>query len=650
MSELRNIELQLFHFRLRTWVALGLVLVALGLIAARMYVLQIKRYETLMAQAEINRVAVLPIPPPRGRILDRHGVVLADNQHSFTLEIVPAYAGNLQETLDAIGELIEVGPRDRRRFMRLVSESHRLDSLPLRTRLSMEEMAIVAAQLYRLPGVELQTRNLRHYPLGETASHVIGHVGRINQREQQMMADWPEDKRGNYRGTDHIGKLGIEQSYEDALHGTTGFERVETTATGRVVRSLEITPPTPGDSVRLSIDARLQHLVEQLYGTRRGALVAIDPRNGEVLAFVSMPTFNPNLFVEGIDVDNWRALNESIDRPLLNRALRGTYPPGSTYKPFMALGGLELGLRTPATSIRDPGFWMFGDRRFRSVGERDLGMVNFRRSIVVSSNVYYYTLANEMGIDAIHDFMKPLNFGQLTGIDLIGEARGVLPSQAWKRSAFKRPELQRWFPGETISVGIGQGYNSFTMLQLASAMATLANQGIKHTPHLGLSVHGARDREGRPVYRSAGTALPYQSAHLQALVSAMEGVTTEGTAARVFAGAGYRSGGKTGTAQAVGIGQRERYNAAKLAEHQRDHSLYVAFAPAEAPQVALAVIVENAGFGSTSAAPIARRVFDYLLLGQYPSEEDIAATQQGLSGAPIGKPRRVDEVSWPGQP
>ncbi|WP_180682816.1 penicillin-binding protein 2 [Tepidicella baoligensis] len=648
MTELQNIEGQLQRFRLRVWIALGVVLVALGLIGARMYVLQILRHEALLTQAESNRTAVLPIPPPRGRILDRHGVVLADNQPTFTLEIIPAQAGRLQETLDAIAELIEISPRDLRRFQRLVAESRRFDSLPLRTRLTAEEMSVMAAHLYRLPGVTIQARSLRHYPLGETASHVIGHVGRINQREQEMMADWPPERRSNYRGTDHIGKLGIEQSYEEHLHGTTGFERVETTATGRAVRSLEITPPVPGDSVRLTIDARLQHLVERLYGDRRGALVAIDPRNGDILAFVSMPTFNPNLFVEGIDAESWRALNESIDRPLLNRALRGTYPPGSTYKPFMALAGLETGSRKPSTTIHDPGFWVFGNHRYRSVGERSLGMVDLRRSIVVSSNVYYYTLANEMGIDAIHDFMKPLGFGQHTGIDLVGEAKGILPSPAWKRSTFKRPEQQRWYAGETISVGIGQGYNSFTMLQLASAMATLAHHGVRHTPHLGLSIHTPQDRQGRPIYRAAGTPLGYRPEHLRAVLDAMEAVTTEGTSARVFAGAPYRSGGKTGTAQAVSIGQRERYDAAKLAEHQRDHSLYVAFAPVEEPTVALAVIVENAGFGSASAAPIARRVFDYLLLGLYPSEEDIAATQKGQSAAPIGQQRPISEVPWPG--
>ncbi len=647
MTEFKDVQRQLSLFRTRALVALGLVVVALGLIALRSFYLQVPRYDDLSSRAENNRTAVLPIVPQRGRILDRHGVVLADNLATFSLEIVPAHTPDLDATIEALGEIIEIQPRDIRRFRRLMAESRRFDSLPLRNRLSDEEMSRVAAQLYRLPGVEIQARRLRQYPLGETASHIIGYIGRINQREKEMMADWPEERQANYRGTDHIGKLGIEQSYESPLHGTTGFERVETSATGLVVRQLDVTAPLPGDTVALTVDIKLQHLIERLFGQRRGALVAIDPRNGEVLAFVSMPTFDPNLFVEGIDVDSWRGLNESLDLPLLNRALRGTYPPGSTYKPFMALAALETGTRKASTVVNDPGYWVFGNHRFRSHGEKNLGGVDLRRSIIHSSNVYYYTLANEMGVDAIHDFMKPLGFGQLTGIDLNGEARGVLPSQAWKRTTYRRPEQQRWYAGETISLGIGQGYNHFTMLQLASAMATLANQGVQHAPHLARATQTVGSPGLTLLPRPEPVRLGYRPEHVQAVLSAMEAVTQEGTSTRVFAGAGYRSGGKTGTAQAVTIGQRERYDARRLAEHQRDHSLYVAFAPMEEPRVALAVVVENAGFGAAHAAPIARRVFDYLLLGQYPSEEDIRATQQGLSAAPIGQPRAVADVVWP---
>jgi penicillin-binding protein 2 len=370
----------------------------------------------------------------------------------------------------------------------------------------------------------------------------------------------------------------------------------------------------------------------------------MDPKTGEVLAFVSKPTFDPNLFVEGIDVDNWQALSESIDKPLLNRALRGTYPPGSTYKPFMALAALTTGKRSASTIINDSGSWTYGGHTFRSHGDGGLGPVDMVRSIVLSSNVYYYSLANEMGVDAIHDFMKPLGFGQITGIDLPGEVRGVLPSTEWKRNTYKRAEQKKWFGGETISLGIGQGYNAFTMLQLATATTILANGGNKFTPRVVQATQDALTHQQQPVAITPITSLGFKPEHLEVIRNGLIGVATSGTSAQVFAGAAYPSAGKTGTAQAVTIGQKDKYNAAKLSEHQRDHALYMAFAPADNPQIALAVIVENAGFGAAHAAPIARRVFDYWLLGQYPSEEDIAATQLGQTGRPIGQPRAKQDV------
>ena len=644
MTELRNVEADLDRFRLRVLVAALAVLLGFGLVAARMVYLQVTQHEELMAQAESNRTAVLPVVPNRGQIVDRNGHVLATNFSAYTLEITPSRVTDLEATIDALSEVVDIQPRDRRRFRQLREESRRFDSLPIRTRLTDEEVARFTAQRYRFPGVDVRARLIRHYPNGEVASHVVGYIGRINQREKELIEDWPEEDQANYRGTEHIGKLGAEQSFERQLHGTTGFERVETSAGGRAVRLLASTAAVPGDTLVLSIDIRLQKLVEDMFGDRRGALVAIDPRNGEVLAFVSKPTFDPNLFVEGIDVDNWRALNESIDKPLLNRALRGTYPPGSTYKPFMALAALETNKRSPQTVINDPGYWMLGNHRFRG---HATGPTNLHHSIVKSSNAYYYSLANEMGVDAIHDFMKPLGFGQLTGIDLRGELRGVLPSQAWKRETYRRPEQQRWYAGETISLGIGQGYNNFTMLQLAHAMATLANGGVRHTPHVALATQEVVSNQRTLLSDPQGVDLKYRRDNVQAVLQAMADVTTEGTSARVFAGAGYRSGGKTGTAQAVTIGQKDRYDAKKLEEHQRDHSLYVAFAPFEAPTVALAVIVENAGFGAAHAAPIARRVFDYLLMDQHPNPQDMAAVQQGLAGAPIGTPLKASEMPWP---
>ena len=648
--ELRNLERQLGQFRSRVWVAGLFAAFCFGLVLARMVYLQVIRHDELLDQAESNRIAVLPVVPHRGLITDRNGVVLANNYSAYTLEITPSKAGKLDELLAELGKVVEIQPRDLRRFKRLAEESRRFDSIPIRTRLSDREIARFAAQRYRFPGVDIQARLFRHYPLGETASHVIGYIGRINAREKAQMEDWPDEEIANYRGTEYIGKLGVEQSYEQVLHGVTGFERVETSAGGHAVRMLANSPATPGNTVRLTIDIKLQKMVEDLFGDRRGALVAIDPRNGEVLAFVSKPTFDPNLFVEGIDVDNWRALNESLDKPLLNRALRGTYPPGSTYKPFMALAALELGKRRPETIINDPGYWEFGGHRFRSHGDGGIGAVNMRRSIVLSSNVYYYMLANDLGVDAMHDFMAPLGFGQITGIDLRGEVRGVLPSTEWKRNTYKRPEQRKWYAGETISLGIGQGYNSFTMLQLAHATATLANGGVKHQPHVLLATQDVVSRVETPAQTGSGESLGYKPANVGVVLNAMEGVTTEGTGTRVFASAPYRSGGKTGTAQAVTIGQKDKYNAAKLAEHQRDHSLYSAFAPADKPQVALAVIVENAGFGAASAAPIARRVFDYLLQGRYPGEEDIRLTRQGQTAGPIGPVLQASEVDWPPAP
>jgi len=647
MTELRNVEADLARFRTRLLVIGLAVVFAFGLIAARMVYLQVVRHDDLLAQAESNRTAVLPVVPNRGQIVDRNGRVLATNYSAYTLEVTPSRVLDMESTIAQLGELVEITPRDQRRFRKLLEESHSFDSLPIRTRLTDEEVARFTVQRYRFPGVDVRARLLRQYPNGETASHVIGYIGRINQREKESIADWAEEDQANYRGTEYIGKLGAEQSYEQTLHGTTGFERVETSAGGRAVRSLANTPARPGDTVVLSIDIQLQKLIEDMFGERRGALVAIDPRTGEVLAFVSKPTFDPNLFVEGIDVDNWRALNESVDKPLLNRALRGTYPPGSTYKPFMALAALETGARSAQTIVNDPGFWMFGNHRFRSHGDSGLGAVDMKRSIVKSSNTYYYSLANEMGVDAMHDFMKPLGFGQITGLDLRGEVRGVLPSQAWKRNAYKRPDQQRWYPGETISLGIGQGYNSFTMLQLAHAMATLANGGVKHAPHLTMATENVITRERSPLPTPPAVDLGYKPDHVRTVLEAMQAVTTEGTSTRVFAGAGYASGGKTGTAQAVTIGQRDRYDARKLEEFQRDHALYVAFAPIDQPRVAIAVVVENAGFGAAHAAPIARRVFDYLLLDQYPNPQDLAAVSVGQASAPIGTPIKASGMPWP---
>lgn len=642
LARLRNTELELLRFEQRIHVMLWVVLVCFTVLLARLVYLQIIRHDDLLAQAENNRTAIIPTVPPRGMIMDRNGVVLARNYSAYTLEIVPSKVDDLNSTIEALSTIVDLQPRDRRKFKRLLEESKNFDSLPIRTRLSDEEVARFTAQQYRFPGVEVRARLFRQYPYGELASHVIGYIGRINSRDKERLDE--NDETGNYRGTQYIGKLGVEQSYEAQLHGTTGVQVVETSAGGKATRRLSSHAATPGQNLVLSIDIKLQQLVEELFGNRRGALVALDPKTGEILAFVSKPTFDPNLFVEGIDTESWKALNESIDKPLLNRALRGTYPPGSTYKPFMALGALEVGKRKPDQVTMDNGSWVYGGHTFRSHGDGGLGPVNMVRAITLSSNVYFYALANDMGVDAIHDFMKPLGFGQITGIDLPGEVRGTLPSTEWKRNTYKKPEQQRWYGGETISLGIGQGYNNFTMLQLANATATLASGGVQYTPHVLKAMQDPVTRQFSGVPPVEVKELGYKATNIDTVRNGLIGVTTEGTSAHVFRGTAYQSAGKTGTAQAVTIGQKEHYNAAKMAERQRDHALYMAFAPAQAPQIVVAVVVENAGFGAVSAAPIARRVFDYWLLGQYPSTSDIAATRQGLTSVPQGVPRIASEV------
>jgi penicillin-binding protein 2 len=646
MNVIRNIQMDLNRFRSRVVVVTFVILIAFGILCLRLFYLQVIRYDDLNAAAESNRTAIVPIVPNRGVIMDRNGVVVATNYSAYTLEITPSkIVVPVEEVIEQLSAIIDIQTRDKRRFKKQVDESKSIDSVPIRTRLTDDEVARFAAQRYRFPGVEIRARLFRNYPYDQLASHVIGYIGRINTSEKAKIEE--SEDAGNYRGTEYIGKLGVEQSYENQLHGTTGVQEMETSAGGRAVRRLNSSQAVPGNSVVLSIDIKLQKLIEDLYGTRRGALVALDPKTGEVLAFVSKPTFDPNLFVDGIDVDNWQALNESPDKPLLNRALRGTYPPGSTYKPFMALAALQTGKRSEKVSISDPGFFMFGSHRFRDDKEGGHGVVDMYKSIVESCDTYYYTLARDMGVDLIYEQMKPFGFGQITGIDILGESRGILPSTDWKRTTYKKAEQQRWYSGETISLGIGQGYNSFTMLQLAHATATIANNGLKMRPHIVREVLDVETKAPTPVAKEPIGQLQLSPENLDIIKRAMIGVNIQGTSATSFVGAQYVSAGKTGTAQVFTVKQNEKYNAATVDERLRDHALFIAFAPADEPKVALAMVVENSGFGAQNAAPIARRVLDFVILGQYPSEEDIAAVQKGQATRPIGKPRDVANLPWP---
>ena len=631
MTEFKNTEQELHFFRLRLSVLGVLVLACFGILLARFIWLQVIKHNDYASQAEENRISVVPVVPNRGLILDRNGVVLARNFSAYTLEITPSkIADSLDAVIEELSTVVDIQPKDRRRFRRLLEEAKNFESVPIRTRLTDEEVARFTAQRYRFPGVEIQARLFRQYPHGETASHVIGYIGRISQKDAKRIEEMED--AANYAGTDYIGKEGLEKKYESILHGKTGYEEVEVTAGGRAVRTLSRTAATPGHNLILSIDIELQKLIEEAFGDRRGALVAIEPSTGDVLAYVSKPTYDPNLFVEGIDQQSWEELNTSIDKPLLNRPLIGTYPPGSTFKPYMALAALETGKRTPNQAIADPGYFWFGSHRFRDDKVGGHGMVDMYKSIVVSCNTYYYILANDLGIDGIHDFMKPFGFGQLTGIDLDNERTGVLPSTAWKRAAYKRPEHKKWYAGETISVGIGQGYNAFTPLQLAHAMANLANNGVVMRPHLVKTIEDGVTKEHTLTVPKESYRIPLKQENIDFIKKSMVGVVKEGTSSRAFAKAEYVSAGKTGTAQAIGLGRNEKYDAKKMPERHRDHSLYVAFAPADNPRIALAVIVENGGFGAAAAAPIARLALDYYLQGKRPESKEKAAQPIEVEG------------------
>jgi penicillin-binding protein 2 len=614
-SPLNTRDRELDRFRFRLAVAATVVLLCFVILIGRFVYLQVVQHDYYTTRAEDNRISLVPIVPNRGVIVDRNGTVMARNYSAFTLEITPSKVADLDATIDAVGQLIEVLPKDRKRFRKLLEESKTFESLPIRTRLSDEEVAKFAANRFRFPGVEVKARLFRQYPLGAIASHALGYIGRINTRDLEIIEN--SEQEANYKGSDHIGKTGLEQKYEFQLHGETGYEQVEIDAGGRAVRSLARTAPVPGNNLTLTLDAKLQQITEKAFGDRRGALVAIEPSTGGILALVSTPTYDPNLFVDGIRTDDWGLLNNSPDKPMVNRALNGAYPPGSTFKPFMALAALEVGKRTPSQTISDPGFFNFGGHHFRDDKKGGHGSVDMYKSIVHSCDTYYYMLANDMGIDNIARFMGSLGLGSRTGVDIEGESEGVLPSQEWKRRRFKRPEQQKWYAGETISIGIGQGYNAYTPIQLAQAMATVANDGVMFRPHLVRYITDSKSGVKTYVEPQPLRALSWKPQNVEAIKKAMVGVNKEGTGARAFAGAEYESGGKTGTAQVFSLKGTD-YKAGKLKQELRDHALFIAFAPADKPKIALAVLVENGGFGAQSAAPIARMVLDYYLLGKLP--------------------------------
>lgn len=596
-------ETRLFVKRVKAAMLLTLLLVCA--VIARLVFLQIYHHDHYTTLSQNNRISIVAIPPSRGFIFDRNGLVLAQNLPSFSLEIVPEQVNNLNDTLTALKKLIDINDGDIKRFRKVLKQKRMTNGVPLRFRLSEEEVARFAVNRPRFPGVDVTAALARHYPFGSLAVHAVGYVGRISEREL------PTLDAAQYSGTTHIGKSGIEKSYEDTLHGTVGLEQVETNAQGRRLRILNTTLPTAGQNLYLNIDLRLQALAEGALAERRGAVVALDIHTGAVLALASMPGYDPNPFVNGIDVKDYGTLANSPDQPLYNRAMRGLYPPGSTVKPFIGLAGLELGQISLEKNVFCPGFFRLPGKahNYRDWKKTGHGSVGLDKAIVESCDVYFYTLAQALGIDRLHDFMIQFGFGSKSKIDIDGELAGIYPSAEWKRRARSQP----WYPGETLITGIGQGYTLVTPLQLAVATATLANRGQRLQPRMVFGVQDPRDQKILLEQPLPLKDVPVtNAANWDSVLTAMTRVVNSdhGTARAIGVGADYLIAGKTGTAQVFGIKQDAKYSSANTTERLRDHALFIAFAPAEQPRIAVAVVVENGDHGATVAAPIARMLLD----------------------------------------
>ena len=597
-------------FRDRAVTAGTFVLLLLVLLIGRLINLQVVNHEHFTTLSQDNRVKLLPLPPTRGLIYDRNGLILAQNLPTFSLEVTPEQVADIELTLNELGKIITIEERDRKRFDRLKKQRRRFDSIPIKVRLGPEELAIFAVNRHRFPGVDIRAKLLRHYPLREQTAHVLGYVGRINEQELQVI------DTSNYSGTSHIGKNGVEKTYEDILHGQVGLQQVEVNALGRVIRVLKSEPPVPGRDLHLSLDARLQEVAIRAFGEEAGAAVAIDPQTGGILALVSNPGFDPNLFVEGISPSDYKALQQSDAKPLFNRAIRGQYPPGSTIKPFIGLAGLETGTIDPVQQTYCPGYYRLPGHthRYRDWKKSGHGPMDLRDAIIQSCDVFFYTLAHKLGIDRLHDFLGRFGFGRKTGVDIAGERGGLLPSREWKRRYRNAP----WYPGETLITGIGQGYFLTTPLQLAHATAILGAGGVNRPPRVVQRIEGAGDGSDPLLQPPLAELLPKASAFnwddvVEAMTQVIEG--RRGTARRIRS-EHYRIAGKTGTAQVFTVKQDEEYDEKKVAKKMRDHALFIAFAPVEAPRIAVAVIVENGGHGGSVAAPIASRIMDFYLLGK----------------------------------
>lgn len=630
---------------LRLLVAFILIVIFFSILLARFFYLQVTQHNEFSGQASSNRITLIPTPPVRGEIVDINGVPLAKNYPVFSLEVIPnRIEGKMEDVIEALKKYVDITPTDLKRFKKYRESYRKFENIPLKLRLTDEEAARLSVHLREFKGVEVNSRTFREYPYGKLTSHFLGYIGRISDKDKEMLEE--EGLTALYRGSTHIGKSGLEKYYEHQLHGIPGYQEVEKDAYGNIVRVLKNVPSKMGQTLRLGMDIRMQQEADRILGDRRGALVAINPQDGTVLAFVSKPSFDPNLFIDGIDSDTWKMLNDDWKKPLINRVTQGLYPPGSTFKPFMGMALLESGKITQNTIIPAPGAWSIPGSRhiFRDSVRSGHGSANLSKAIQVSSDTFFYRLGYEMGIDKASPYLAQFGFGQKTGIDLPSEYAGVLPSREWKAKRFAKssdPTAKEWRAGEMVSVSIGQGYNAYTPLQMAHATASLANDGVVHQPHLVKEVLDFGARKITRINPNPERQIPFKADNFEYVKRAMEKVLKPGgTAHRIGGGLAYTMGGKTGTAQVVQIKQGGRYNAAALREQHRDHAWFISFAPLEKPEIAIAVILENGGWGAY-AAPLAREMTDFYILHVKPQqfsdglEPDSAKTETTNKHQPI---------------
>ena len=630
---------------LRLLVAFILIVIFFSILLARFFYLQVTQHNEFSGQASSNRITLIPTPPVRGEIVDINGVPLAKNYPVFSLEVIPSrIEGKMEDVIEALKKYVDITPTDLKRFKKYRESYRKFENIPLKLRLSDEEAARLSVHLREFKGVEVNSRTFREYPYGKLTSHFLGYIGRISDKDKEMLEE--EGLTALYRGSTHIGKSGLEKYYEHQLHGIPGYQEVEKDAYGNIVRVLKNVPSKMGQTLRLGMDIRMQQEADRILGDHRGALVAINPQDGTVLAFVSKPSFDPNLFIDGIDSDTWKMLNDDWKKPLINRVTQGLYPPGSTFKPFMGMALLESGKITQNTIVPAPGAWSIPGSRhiFRDSVRSGHGSANLSKAIQVSSDTFFYRLGYEMGIDKASPYLAQFGFGQKTGIDLPSEYAGVLPSREWKAKRFAKssdPTAKEWRAGEMVSVSIGQGYNAYTPLQMAHATASLANNGVVYQPHLVKEVLDFGARKITRINPNPERQIPFKADNFEYVKRAMEKVLKPGgTAHRIGGGLAYTMGGKTGTAQVVQIKQGGRYNAAALREQHRDHAWFISFAPLEKPEIAIAVILENGGWGAY-AAPLAREMTDFYMLHVKPQqfsdglESDSAKTETTDKHQPI---------------